>query len=87
MTVIDRAEHLRQRGRADDAVAVLAQAVADGDTTPAVHGFLALALLDAGHAKAAIATLLGTLLDHADVGEHAAALAEIQRELLAKSQA
>ena len=87
MTSIERAEELRRRGRADDAVAVLAEVIADGDTAPAVHAYLALALFDAGHPRAAVATLLGALLDAAPLGDHAAALAEIQRGLLENNQA
>ena len=87
MTVIERAEELRQRGQAEDAVGLLAQAVADGETAPEVHAYLAVALFDAGHPKAAMATLLGALLEHADVGDHEQALGEIQRALLENSQA
>ncbi|NVB81507.1 MAG: tetratricopeptide repeat protein [Kofleriaceae bacterium] len=85
--MIERAEQLRRSGKADDAVAVLAQAMADGDTSPAVHAYLALALLDAGHTKAAIATLIGALLDAAPMDGHEEELGEIQRRLLENSQA
>lgn len=85
MDAIERAEQLRRSGKADDAVAVLAQAIADGDTSPAVYAFLALALLDSGHTNAAIATLIGALLDAAPMDGHDAELAEIQRRLLEKS--
>lgn len=87
MDVIERAEQLRQSGKADDAVAVLAQAMASGDTSPAVHVYLALALLDAGHTRAAIATLIGALLDAAPMDGHEVELGEIQRRLLENSQA
>lgn len=87
MTLLERAEDLRRRGRADEAVGILAQAIADGDTSPAVHAYLAIALFDAGHPRAAVATLLGALLDAAPLGDHAAALAEIQRGLLENNQA
>ena len=59
---------LRNVGRADEAVAVLAEAIRDNPDYPAFHAFLALALLDAGHAKAALAAMLGALLDVAPPG-------------------
>lgn len=54
---------LRNVGRADDAVGVLSQAVIDYPDYPALKAFLALALLDAGHPKAAVAAMLGVALD------------------------
>lgn len=54
---------LRNVGRADDAVALLTEAVAADPDYPALHAFLALALLSAGHPKAALATMLGVALD------------------------
>lgn len=54
---------LRNVGRADDAVGVLSQAVVDYPDYPAFNAFLALALLDAGHPKAAVAAMLGCALD------------------------
>jgi tetratricopeptide (TPR) repeat protein len=59
---------LRNVGRADDAVGILAGAIADDPDYPAYAPFLALALLDAGHAKTAVATLLGSVLDLASPG-------------------
>ena len=56
---------LRNVGRADDAVGVLAQAVHDDPGYPAFAAFLALALADAGQPKAALATMLGCALDAA----------------------
>jgi predicted Zn-dependent protease len=56
---------LRNVGRAEDAITILAQAVQDDPHYPAYAAFLALALADAGHPKAAIATLLGCALDAA----------------------
>src|SRR5262245_36796121 len=53
---------LRNVGRADDAVAVLAEAVAADPGYPAFAAFLALALADAGHPKTALATMLGCAL-------------------------
>ncbi len=76
---------LRNVGRADDAVALLAQAVAEDPDYPAFGAFLALALLSAGHAKAAIAAMLGAALDVATPGAfdgYERALGEYQRELL-----
>lgn len=59
---------LRNVHRADDAVGILAQAIADDPIYPAYAPFLALALLDAGHPKAALATMLGCALDVATLG-------------------
>lgn len=79
---------LRNVGRIDDAVAVLAQAVADDPSYPAYAAFLALALLSAGHAKEAVAAMLGCALDAAKPGAfdgYERALAEYHRELLTPS--
>lgn len=59
---------LRNVHRVDDAVAVLAQAIADDPSYPAYAPFLALALLDAGQPKVALATMLGCVLDVAPAG-------------------
>lgn len=59
---------LRNVGRADDAVGVLSQAVVDYPDYPALRAFLSLALLDAGHPKAAVAAMLGVALDVAKPG-------------------
>jgi tetratricopeptide (TPR) repeat protein len=59
---------LRNVGRVDDAVGVLSQAVVDYPDYPAFRAFLSLALLDTGHAKAAVATMLGVALDIAKPG-------------------
>ena len=56
---------LRNVGRAEDAVNVLAAAVEQDPHYPAYAAFLALSLADAGHLKAAMATLLGCALDAA----------------------
>jgi tetratricopeptide (TPR) repeat protein len=54
---------LRNVGRADEAVAILGDAAAaDPDYAP-FQAFLALALLSAGHPRAAVATMLGVTLD------------------------
>jgi len=76
---------LRNVGRADDAVAILAQAVADDPEYPAFHAFLALALMSAGQARAALATMLGCALDAARPGSfdgYERALTAYHRELL-----
>jgi len=80
---------LRNVGRAEEAVAILAQAAADDPGYPAYAAFLALALADAGHAKAALATMLGCALDAArsDAFDgYERALTEYHRELLDKAQ-
>ena len=80
---------LRNVGRADEAVAVLAQAAADDPAYPALAAFLALALADAGHAKAALATMLGCALDAARPGAfdgYERALTAYQARLLEPSQ-
>jgi len=59
---------LRNVGRADEAVALLAQAVTDDPHYPPFAAFLALALADAGHPRAALATMLGCALDAARPG-------------------
>jgi tetratricopeptide (TPR) repeat protein len=76
---------LRSVGRVDEAVGVLAQAVVDDPDYPAYAAFLALALLDAGHPRAALATMLGAALDAARpeaFDGYQRALAERQRALL-----
>jgi predicted Zn-dependent protease len=80
---------LRNVGRADEAVAILAQAAADDPEYPAFAAFLALALADAGHPKAALATMLGCALDAARPGAfdgYERALGEYHRELLDGNQ-
>jgi tetratricopeptide (TPR) repeat protein len=80
---------LRSLGRADDAVGVLGQALAEDPGYAPYAAFLALALLDAGHARAALATMLGCALDVARPGAfggHEAALVEHQRLLLEPAQ-
>ncbi len=77
---------LRNVGRADDAVGVLSQAVIDYPDYPALRAFLSLALLDAGHPKAAVAAMLGVALDVAKDGVYAGyerALSEYHQLLLA----
>lgn len=79
---------LRNVGRAEDAVNVLAQAVEMDPHYPPYTAFLALALADAGHPKAALAALLGCALDAArdDAFDgYERALAEYHRELLERA--
>lgn len=76
---------LRNVGRAEEAVAILAQAVADYPDYPAFAAFLALALADAGHPRAALAAMLGCALDAARPGVfdgYERALGDYHRELL-----
>jgi tetratricopeptide (TPR) repeat protein len=76
---------LRNVGRLDDAIAVLGQAVSDDPEYPAYAAFLALALLSAGHAKPAMAALLGCTLEVARPNAfdgYERALGEYHRELL-----
>jgi predicted Zn-dependent protease len=76
---------LRNVGRAEDAITVLAAAVEQDPTYPPFTAFLALALADAGHPKTALATLLGCALDAArpDAFDgYERALAEYHAELL-----
>lgn len=77
---------LRNVGRADHAVAILAAAVEKYPDYPALAAFLGLALADAGHPRAALATLLGVVLDleGGRLDGYDRALAEYQRELLDK---
>jgi predicted Zn-dependent protease len=80
---------LRNVHRVDDSVAILAQAIADDPDYPAFQAFLALALLDAGHAKAALAAMLGCALEAARpdaFDRYERALSEYHRELLSQSQ-
>jgi hypothetical protein len=73
---------LRNVGRADEAVAVLTDAVAKDPDYPPFRAFLALALLSAGHAKAALATMLGVALDVGSFDGFERALHEYHHELL-----
>jgi predicted Zn-dependent protease len=76
---------LRDVGRADEAVAVVARAVAEDPEFAPFPAFLALALASAGHPAAALATMLGCALDAARPGAFAPydrALGAYHRELL-----
>lgn len=78
---------LRNVGRLDDAIAILAQAIADDPGYPPFDAFLSLALLSAGHPKAALAAMLGVVLDVAKPGSfdgYERALGEYHKELLAE---
>jgi predicted Zn-dependent protease len=77
---------LRNVGRIDDAVGVLAEAVRTYPDYPALQAFLALALSAAGQPHAALATMLGVVLDlgHGSLDGYDRALAEYHDELLAK---
>ena len=80
---------LRNVGRAEDAVGVLGQALADDPTYAPFTAFLALALLDAGHPRLAVATMLGCALDVAKDGafdRYRRALGEYQTLLLEPPQ-
>lgn len=79
--LIATARALLARGRADDAVGLLAQAVVDAPD-PTVSAFLALALLEAGHPRAAVATMLGAALDTGAFPDYRAILDEQLRALL-----
>ncbi|MEO8552976.1 MAG: tetratricopeptide repeat protein [Kofleriaceae bacterium] len=78
---------LRNVGRADDAVAILGQAIADDPAYAPFHAFLSLALFADGHPRAALAAMLGGALDvgrpTAAFDRYDRALTEYQRELLA----
>lgn len=76
---------LRNVGRVDEAIAILANAIADDPDYPAYAAFLALALAAAGHPRAALAAMLGCALDAArpDAFDgYERALTEYHRELL-----
>jgi len=76
---------LRNVGRAEEAIALLAEAAAADPGYPAYAAFLALALMSAGHPRAALAAMLGCALDAVPPGlwdGYDRALGEYQRELL-----
>lgn len=76
---------LRNVGRADESVAVLAQAVADEPDYAPFHAFLALALFSSGHPREALAAMLGVALEVARPGafdRYDRALGEYHHELL-----
>jgi tetratricopeptide (TPR) repeat protein len=76
---------LRNVGRADDAVAILSEAVRDDPGYAPLQAFLALALFSAGHPRAALAAMLGVTLEVARPGaldRFERALTHYHRELL-----
>lgn len=76
---------LRNVGRAEDAVARLAEATAEYPDDAALRAFLALALHSAGHPTLALATMLEAALAAArpdGFGPYARALTEYQQELI-----
>jgi len=76
---------LRNVGRADESVAVLAQAVVDDPHYMPFHAFLSLALFSAGHPREALAAMLGCALEAARptaFDRYERALGEYHRELL-----
>jgi predicted Zn-dependent protease len=81
---------LRNVGRADESVAVLAQAVAEEPDYAPFHAFLALALFSSGHPREALAAMLGVALEAARPGafdRYERALGEYHRELLGDTAA
>lgn len=76
---------LRNVGRADEAVAVLARAVIEEPGYMPFHAFLSLALFSAGHPREALAAMLGCALEAARPAafdRYDRALGEYHRELL-----
>jgi len=83
--VVGYGSTLRNVGRADEAVALLAEAASDHADYPPLRAFLSLALLSAGHPRAAVAALLGLVLDLAPADAldgYQRALGAYYRELL-----
>ncbi len=77
---------LRNVGRTDEAIALLAEAAAADPGYPAYAAFLALALMSGGHPRAALAAMIGCALDAVppDLWDgYDRALASYQHELLA----
>jgi predicted Zn-dependent protease len=88
--VVGYGSTLRNVGRAEEAVVLLTEEAARDPDYPPLAAFLALALHSAGHASAALATMLGCLLDvtqrHAGavhpLDGYQRALGEYYRELI-----
>ena len=83
--VVGYGSTLRNVGRADEAVAILGEAAASDPDYAPYRAFLALALLSAGHPRAAVAALLGVTLELAPAGSldgFERALASYYEELL-----
>lgn len=93
--VVGYGSTLRNVGRAEEAVVVLTEEVARDPAYPPLAAFLALALHSAGHRSAALATMLGCLLDvtHQHAGAvhpldgYQRALGDYYRELIDESTA
>jgi predicted Zn-dependent protease len=91
--VVGYGSTLRNVGRAEEAVVLLTEEAARDPDYPPLAAFLALALHSAGHASAALATMLGCLLDVTQQPAGAAhpldgyqrALGDYYRELLDQS--
>jgi predicted Zn-dependent protease len=80
---------LRNVGRADESVAVLAEAIAEDPDYAPFHAFLALALFSSGHPREALAAMLGVALETARPGtfdRYERALGEYHRELLGDAE-
>lgn len=76
---------LRNVGRTEEAVALLAEAAAADPGYPAYAAFLALALMSGGHPRAALAAMIGCALDAVPPENwdgYDRALASYQHELL-----
>jgi predicted Zn-dependent protease len=88
--VVGYGSTLRNVGRAEEAVVVLTEEIARDPDYPPLAAFLALALHSSGHRSAALATMLGCLLDvtrkHAGavhpLDGYQRALSDYTRELL-----
>lgn len=87
--VIGYGSTLRNAGRAEEAVVLLTEEMERAPGYPPHAAFLALALHSAGHGSAALATMLGCLLDVARGGAaldgYERALGEYYRELVDES--
>ena len=90
--VVGYGSTLRNVGRSDEAIVLLTEEVSRDPGYPALSAFLALALHSAGHRGAALATMLGCLLDVADrdsgdnpLDGYQRALGDYYRELIDES--
>lgn len=90
--VVGYGSTLRNVGRVDEAVVLLTEEVARDPEYPPLAAFLALALHSSGHGPAALATMLGCLLDVSEragqgnpLDGYQRALGEYYRELIDES--
>lgn len=90
--VVGYGSTLRNVGRTDEAIVLLTEEVSRDPDYPALSAFLSLALHSSGHRSAALATMLGCLLDVSARGGSAnpldgyqRALGEYYRELIDES--